>query len=87
MGAGAGGDFGNTKGSFKQSKSKKDSHLYGKPGQKKKSGYKETYIGPDGRAAREIHYTDHGNPKRHTNPHEHTIRWDDDGNPIFERKK
>ena len=84
MGAGAGGNFGRTKG--RTSKSKKDGHLYGKPGQIKRSGYKETYIGPDGRATKEIHHTDHGNPKNHTNPHEHIIRWDEKGNPIFNKK-
>lgn len=83
MGGGMGGNFGKTKGSFKRSKSAKDKHLYGRPGQIKKSGYKETYIGADGRATKEIHYTDHGNAKHHTNPHEHIIYWDENGNPIF----
>ena len=87
MGAGRAGNFGRTKGSFKRSKSKKDGHLYGKPGQIKRSGYKETQIGSDGRATKEIHHTDHGNAKNHTNPHEHIIRWDKDGNPIFEKNK
>ncbi len=86
MGGGAGGNFGRTKGSIRRSKSNRNSHLYGKPGQVKKSGYKETYIGTDGRATKEIHYTDHGNSKHHTNPHEHIIRWDKDGNPLFGKK-
>lgn len=64
MGGGAGGNFGNTKGSFERSRSYKDRHLYGKPGQIKRSGYKETHIGPDGRATKEIHHTDHGNTKK-----------------------
>ena len=38
MGAGAGGNFGNTNGH--RSRSSKDSHLYGKPGQIRRSGYK-----------------------------------------------
>ena len=85
MGAGRGGNFGNTRGSSNKSKSNKDSRLYGKPKQVNRTGYKETHIGPDGRANKEIHYTDHGNPKHHTNPHTHTIRWDSNGNPIFEK--
>ncbi len=86
MGAGAGGNFGNTKGRT-GSKSKKDSHLFGKPGQVKKSGYKETHIGSDGRASYEKHNTDHGNPKYHTNPHYHKIEWDKNGNPIFKNER
>lgn len=86
MSAGRGGNFGNTKGGLKRSKSNKDSHLHGKPGQIKRNGYKETHIGSDGRATKEIHYTDHGNPKYHSNPHEHHIYWDKYGNPIFKRK-
>ena len=86
MGGGRNGNFGSTRGSFIQSKSNKNAHLYGKPGQIKRSGYKETYIGNDGRAIREIHYTDHGNPKNHANPHEHIILWDKDGHPTFKRK-
>ena len=87
MGAGAGGIFGNTKGSNRESNSSKDKHLYGKPGQIKKRGYKETHIGKDGRAYKEIHHTNHGNPKNHTNPHEHIIRWGKNGNPIFNKGK
>lgn len=86
MGAGIGGNFGNTRGSFKRSKSNKDGRLYGKPGQIKRNGYKETHIGQEGRASKEIHYTDHGNPKQHSNPHVHIIHWDKNGNPIFKRK-
>ena len=51
----------------------------------KKTGYKETHIGSDGRATKEIHYTDHGSAKHHSNPHEHTIYWDNNGNPIFKK--
>lgn len=29
----------------------------------------------ENRAVKEIHYTDHGNPKRHSNPHTHKIKW------------
>ncbi len=83
MGGGIGGNFGNTNGSAKTSNSRKNKHLYGKPGQINKSGYKETHIGKDGRAFKEIHHTDHGFPKYHTNPHEHIIKWDSKGNPVF----
>lgn len=84
MGGGKRGNFGSTYGSQK-SISIKDSRLHGHPGQIKKDGYKETYIGRDGRAIREKHYTDHGNPKQHDNPHEHIITWDENGNPIFKK--
>lgn len=87
MGGGIGGNFGNTNGSAKKSNSIKNNHLYGEPGQINKNGYKETYIGKDGRAYKEIHHTDHGNPKNHTNPHEHTIHWGKDGKPTFNRSK
>ena len=87
MGAGKGGNFGNTQGSISNSNSQKDSHLYGNPGQINRSGYKETHIGKDGRAFKEIHHTNHGNPKHHTNPHEHIIHWSSKGNPIFEKDK
>ena len=83
MGGSTFGDFGRTRGSFKKSNSKKDNRFRGKPGEIKRDGYKETYIGNDGRAIKEKHYTDHGNPKHHTNPHEHDIEWDNEGNPIF----
>ena len=84
MGGGSGGNFGNTSGKSKKSKTCRGERFYGKPGQIKREGYKETHIGDEGRAIREIHYTDHGNPKYHNNPHEHKIRWDDNGNPLFE---
>lgn len=82
MGGGKGGNFGNTKGR-ERSRSNKDSRFYGKPGQIKRDGYKETYIGSDGRAIKEIHYSDHGNSKYHKNPHEHLILWDENNNPVF----
>ena len=87
MGGGTGGRFGGTRGSHKGSKSSKNGHLYGKPGQVKRSGHKETMIGPDGRATNERHNTNHGNPKNHTNPHNHIIGWDSNGNPIFRKDK
>lgn len=83
MGGGAGGNFGNTRGARSTSNSK--SRLYGEPDTVNKDGYKTTYIGKDGRAYKEIHDTDHGNPKYHTKPHEHRISWDANGNPIFNK--
>ena len=56
----------------------KNDRLYGTPGDVNFDGYKETHIGSDGRAAQEIHHTDHNNPKRHTNPHIHKITWVND---------
>ena len=44
----------------------------------KKGGYdRDTKIGPDGRATKERHYTDHFSPAKHSNPHDHEINWDD----------
>ena len=44
----------------------------------KKGGYeRDTKIGPDGRATKERHYTDHGFPNMHSNPHDHEINWDE----------
>ena len=63
--------------------SNKDSRLNGKPGEIKKEGNKETHIGIDGRADKERHHTDHGNPKYHTNPHDHDISWNENGTPSF----
>ncbi|MFI3326966.1 MAG: hypothetical protein R3Y35_12475 [Clostridia bacterium] len=80
-GGGGGGGFGNTLGN--RSSSSDSGRLYGKPNSVNRSGYKETYIGSNGRAYKEIHYSDHGNPKYHNVPHEHTIKWDENGNPIF----
>lgn len=35
----------------------------------------KTKIGKDGRAITERHYSDHGRPDKHTNPHDHQIDW------------
>ena len=85
MGGGAGGGFSGTRGKRSGSSSRKIGRLYGKPGQIKRNGYIETTIGSDGRATKETHKTDHGFPKYHTNPHDHKIEWDKDGNPIFKK--
>jgi hypothetical protein len=56
--------------------------LKGESGEIKVSKDKETKIGSDGNAEKERHYSDHGNPKYHTNPHDHDITWKD-GKPSF----
>lgn len=61
----------------------KDNRLKGNPGDVNKQGTSETKIGSDGNATRERHNTDHGNPKIHTNPHDHDIKWRPDGSPEF----
>ena len=49
---------------------------------------RDTKIGEDGRATIERHYTDHGRPDKHSDPHDHEISWDnptshpDPQNPI-----
>ena len=53
-----------------------DQRLVGNPGDIKKYGYRETHIGENGLGDRERHNTDHGNPKAHTNPHDHIITWE-----------
>ena len=57
-----------------------DQRFLGRPGEIKttyKNGYRvDTKIGEDGRAVTERHYTDHNKPWAHTNPHDHSIHWD-----------
>ena len=70
-------------------KTEEAKRFLGKPGEIKKSyistkkgGYLvETKIGEDGRATKERQYTDHGNPKKHSNPHDNIIRWNENGEP------
>lgn len=59
-----------------------DEKFIGKPGEIKQSFTKkgdlyETHIGLDGKADSETHYSDHGTPTLHDNPHTHDIYWDD----------
>ncbi len=61
------------------------SRLTGEPGEVKREGNNETHIGSDGRADKERHWTDHSTPKYHSNPHDHNISWDENGNPVFGR--
>lgn len=74
-------------------KKEDDKRLLGNPGEIKttymQSGAKYiTRIGDDGRAVFERHCTDHGNPKFHSNPHDHIIDWHNpvEGIPNFIRK-
>ena len=61
----------------------KDKRLVGKPGDINKEGYRESKIGKDGRATSERHNSDHGDPKHHSNPHDHDITWDPNVKPHF----
>lgn len=70
-------------GAWKPSKTA-DERFLGQPGEIKptfttKGDPIETHIGPDGKADYEIHYTDHGSPGSHENPHCHIITWDENG--------
>ena len=74
---GGGSAFG---GEWKPSKPE-DERLIGEPGEIKVSFKKdgtriETKIGKDGRATAERHYTNHGQPQVHSNPHDHHINWE-----------
>lgn len=61
-------------------KDEDDERLIGKPGEIKETvhdGYKTlTKIGEDSRAEIERHFTDHNNSSKHTDPHDHTITWE-----------
>ena len=60
-----------------------DERFLGQPGEIKKTtihtskgSYEvETKIGPDGKATKERHFTDHWQPTKHTDPHDHEIDW------------
>ncbi len=48
----------------------------------KYEGYwKERWYGPDGKAVRDRHWSDHGFPKYHTDPHEQEWDWSDPEHP------
>ncbi len=68
-------------GEWKPSKAD-DERLLGNPGDinrttDSRGNERETKIGSDGKAERERHHTNHGNPTKHSNPHDHEITWDD----------
>ena len=67
-------------GEWKPAKSD-DERFLGKPGDinrttDRNGNSRETKIGPDGKATRERHHTDHGAPDKHSNPHDHDIDWE-----------
>ncbi|MBQ7653517.1 MAG: DUF4417 domain-containing protein [Clostridia bacterium] len=73
-------------------KKESDKRFLGEPGELKYTfietnmgGYwVDTKIGPDGRATMERQFSDHGNPRFHSNPHDHQISWDKKiGYPIW----
>ena len=72
-------------------KDEESKRFFGKPGEikrtfipTKKGGYwVDTKIGKDGKATKERQYTDHGNSKNHSNPHDNTIEWDKNGKPLW----
>jgi len=83
-----GGKLGGTYGKSTGSKSNNRDKLYGRPGDIKvttstKGDKYETKIGPDGKAVVERHNTDHGHLRRHSNPHDHTITWDENNDPQY----
>ena len=80
IGKGGGSVYG---GGIKPSKPE-DERFWGEPGETKytyttKGELIETLIGPDGKAYLEIHHTNHGFPKYHEVPHQHSIIWDQSG--------
>ena len=78
-GSASGQESGNPKPQW-QPKKEADKRFLGKPGEIKtsytgKGEKKQTKIGKDGRAEKERHFSDHGNPDLHSNPHDHEIDW------------
>ena len=65
-----------------------DARYLGEPGEVKTTVMRNgdlyrTKIGPDGRAIRERHETNHHRPDKHSIPHDHEIRWDNpDEHPV-----
>lgn len=83
IGKGGGSAYG---GPWKPSPSKPDDQrLIGPPNSTSTSGYKQTHIANNGKADYERHNTDHGNPREHSNPHDHIIDWSN-GYPDFRSK-
>ncbi len=77
IGKGGGSAYG---GAWKPSKPD-DGRFIGEPGSinrttDRNGNLRETKIGADGRAVKERHYSDHGSPKQHSIPHDHTISWE-----------
>ena len=77
IGKGGGSAYG---GQWKPSKPD-DRRFIGEPGSINRTtdcngNLRETKIGVDGRAVKERHYSDHGNNKQHSIPHDHNISWE-----------
>ncbi len=58
-----------------------DKRFIGEPGEinrttDRKGNLIETKIGADGKAVMERHYSNHGNPSKHSIPHDHKISWE-----------
>ena len=74
---------GNSHGGEWRPKKADDERFLGKPNEKKKTrrenkngGYdRETIMDQEGKARVERHYSDHGKPQTHSNPHDHDIDW------------
>jgi len=72
----------------KKDENNSNAKLRGEPGEIKRSGkngQNETKIGEDGRAVRERHHSDHGTPNIHSKPHDHDIRWNENGKPEYSK--
>ncbi len=72
MGSAYGGEW--------QPKKEEDKRFLGEPGEIKESYSRSgvhqlTKIGKNGKAEIERHFSDHGTPNSHTNPHDHKIDW------------
>ena len=77
IGKGGGSVFGGDWQPFKPD----DDRFMGDPGEIKRTtdgdgNLRKTQIGPDGLVIMERHYCDHGNPKRHSVPHDHVVSWE-----------
>ena len=58
-----------------------DERFIGEPGEIKitidrNGNQRITKIGPNGLATKERHFSNHGNPSKHSNPHDHDITWE-----------
>ena len=58
-----------------------DERFLGKPGEIKRTydrngNLRETKIGQNGLAEKERHHSTHGNPSKHSDPHDHPITWE-----------
>jgi hypothetical protein len=72
-------------------KKPEDERFFGKPNEIIRTRLKayniDTLIGNNGRAVKERHYTDHGFPKYHSNPHDHIIKYAPNGSPDWDNSE